>query len=281
VSTDIHKLESVSTGPAAVEKPEVVSTAAVDPRDFTLADIVRGLKRVKLAAAIWLSGGLIFALTSVYSAGAHWGGQPSQQTTVSNGGYASGITSVTDKMSNEELKAFLLRAHFRVRVIVPWFVDPLTVKEALTGILGNDQATVQVYFLDPKSPHLKERGRVARPELTNYGPNEMLRSLSVVAPLFAKARASAKLLTYDSIPAAFIAQVDDQALIGFHMHTGVAIHNPILFFDVSRKDMPTAMGRMIDEEFAALAPLAKEIEASSVVSDNSGAVTFDYKGLPN
>jgi hypothetical protein len=260
--------------------PEAVPTLAVDPREFALADIMRGLKRLKLDAALWLSGILFVVLTSAFSAGARWGGQPSQQSTVLNGVYASGITSVTDNMSNEELKAFFLKARFRVRVIVPWFVDPLTVKEALTGILGDDQASVQVYFLDPKSPHLKERGRVARPDLINYGPNEMLRSLSVLAPLFAKARAAAKLFIYDSIPAAFIAQVDDQALIGFHMHTGVAIRNPILFFDASRKDMPTAMGRMIDEEFASLAPLAREVEASSVV-DNSGMVTFAYKGLQN
>ena len=34
---------------------------------------------------------------------------------------------------------------------------------------------------------------------------------------------------------------------GFHMHTAVAIRNPLFFFDTHRGGKPTLMGRMIDE----------------------------------
>src|SRR5207253_3047827 len=45
----------------------------VDVKDLSLAEVAHGFKRLKLGSASWLIGGVLAALASVYSAGAHFG----------------------------------------------------------------------------------------------------------------------------------------------------------------------------------------------------------------
>ena len=259
----------------------------VDVQKLSLSDIGRGVNRLSLGSVTWIAGTLVGALSIAWSGGAHFHLQavnpdkPEIRDPRALSVYDSGLTSVEDGLSNEQLKSFLHGAKTRIRIVVPWFVDPLTVREGMEDLLGNPQGSVIIYFLDPKSPHLVERGRVAKgkagtQDLKDCGPSEMLRSLKVIAPALESARAVARIFTYDSLPAAFITQADDKGLLGFHMHTGVALRNPILFFDVRRNGRITATGKMIDEEFNALLPFAREIDLKSV-QERAGTTVFSYK----
>lgn len=185
---------------------------------------------------------------------------------------------MTEGLSNEQLKHFLMTAKSDLTVVVPWFIDPLTIGDALKQILATEGASVTVFFLDPSSPHLAERGRVARPDLANYGPGETRRSIAVLGPLFASAKAKAQIRTYNSIPSAFIVRMDAKAFIGFHMHTGVATKTPILFFNVFEAGELTSLGRMIEDEFTKLKTISRSIDASSVQESSSGIVVFSYTG---
>jgi hypothetical protein len=213
--------------------------APVDLEELSLADILHGLRRLKLKSILWMAGGAVTAFLGVYSLGLHFGssgptgkgdGEPQRQIA-----FASGITAISEAMSNEQLKTFLAQARSRVRIVVPWFVDPLTVKEALAPLLESGHSTVQIFFLDPDSSYLKERGKIARADLEDYGKNEMLRSVALLAPSFAKSKAAASLFTYDSLPAAFLVQVDERGLIGFHMRLSAGICRKVVltgFFEI-------------------------------------------------
>jgi hypothetical protein len=254
---------------------------SIEVEKISIREAITALGHLSLKSFFAVVGLLIAVVGGVWSAGVWFGHQQVDATTGNPGEPViasvrqSGLTSARDGLSNEQLKAFLIQAHTTIRVIVPWFIDPLTARDALEDILTRPDAKIEIFFLDPKSPHLVERGRVARPDVMDYGPKETKRSVLLLAPEFAHSKATARIFFYDSIPAAFIAQADNNGLLGFHMHTGVALKNPVLYFDMEREGKSTAMGRMAAGEFDKVREIAKEIIPASVTEDLAG--NFIYK----
>jgi hypothetical protein len=182
------------------------STPGLELQKLSVGDLLAGMKRLSLSSALWLVGGLSAVFVGTWT-GAVWyeakfGSPTLSAPSVKGPGIvyprSGGITDVVEDFSNEQLKQFLSNARSQLTVVVPWFIDPLTIADALKQILATDGAAVTVFFLDPSSPHLAERGRVARPDLPNYGPGETRRSIAVLGPLFSSARADAEMRTYNS-----------------------------------------------------------------------------------
>jgi hypothetical protein len=61
------------------------------------------------------------------------------------------------------------------------------------------------------------------------------------------------------------------------MHSGVAIRNPILFYDAFREGKQTSIGRMVDEEFNALLSMSREINVKETITGTGGDIRFSYK----
>lgn len=253
----------------------------LEAEELTLKQVVSGIARLKLKSLAWLLAPFVAALASSFALGSRW---PSTQLVLPDSASGrpvppavaqSGIYKIAPGQSNDDLMRFIARAKRQVRVVVPWFVEPGRVKDALTPVLASDAAIVEIYFLEPYSVFLNERGKVVQPTSPAFGTRMMLTSLDLLAPVFKAGRADARILTYASVPPGFIVQVDDQVLIGFHMHSGVAISNPILFAEMRRDGQPTQIGRMVEAEFTALRFISRQIDVATV-ADSAGTITFRY-----
>jgi len=78
--TSIENPATTATAAKVADKNPPVLSDRIDPREFTLADITRGLKRPKLDAVVWIGGGLVVLITATFSAGAFFGGTPISPT---------------------------------------------------------------------------------------------------------------------------------------------------------------------------------------------------------
>jgi hypothetical protein len=265
--------------------PEHTEGETLDFHHITVPHVLRGLSRLSIGSWVSLIAALATVVTVSFSFGVGHSGPPStskapatQSVEASNAvSKTGGLTLVASGLSNDQFSNVLAGARSTVTIVIPWFIDPLTAKDALSTILNTPGAEVDVFLLDPASPYLIERGRVAKPDVAGYGPNEARRSVLILADSFARARASARLLFYDSIPAALIVKADNRGIIGFHFHTGVALSNPILFFDVEQHGQRTTIGRAVDAEFRTLRTMAKEIDTKSVTLDAAGQVVYKMK----
>jgi len=256
----------------------------IDFHHITVIDVLRKLRRLSIGSWASLIAAVATLTTVSFSLGvgrSHIANSANERSHTSpeaiDAAKYGGLTAVAPGFSNDDFSKLFASARSTVTVVIPWFIDPLTAREALSTILNTPGAEVMVYLLDPESPYLIERGRVAKPNTPGYGPSETRRSMLVLADSFARARASAKLLLYSSIPSALIVQADNKGIIGFHFHTGVALSNPILSFDIEQNGQRTTLGKAVDGEFRILKTMAKEVDVASVTGDDSGHVFYKMK----
>lgn len=260
----------------------LVKGEAVDIQKKTIRDAAALVSSLTIGSIAWLISLIVGIITLTWTVSQAVSRSPvasAASDTADNNVTceAAGLTCVVPAMSSAELASFLGEAKESIIVVVPWFIEPLSVRDSLVSILNNPDAEVTIYFLDPLSPHLAERGRVAQPTVLDYGPRETRRSISLLAPAFETARATARIFLYDSIPSAYIGRADNSGFIGFHMHTGVAPRNPILRFMFSSKGQTTRMGAMAKDEFSALHKLAREVDLTSVTTSAEGVLSYSFK----
>jgi hypothetical protein len=162
---------------------------------------------------------------------------------------SKGLLRIRSRISNDELMQFVKQANRRLRVLVPWFVDPLALKPILRDKVQDPQFILQITMLRPTSPFLKKRGEIIQPTQPGYGRSESERTLMALKEALENARSNnVEVRVYDSLPSAFIVQSDDLALLGFHFNTSVALHNPHLEIALAFEGKPTLLGKAIQAE---------------------------------
>jgi hypothetical protein len=197
---------------------------------------------------------------------------------------AAGLLRVHPHLSSEDLLQFIGRAERTIRVLVPWFVDPLAWRPILRNKAQNPDFHLQITILHPHSTFVRRRGEVLQPNQQNYGPTEGGRSLLALAEALVGTPAygqnggggNAEVRVYDSLPSAFIVQRDEVALLGFHFNTGPALQNPQLEVALAFEGSPTPLGRAIQEELDKVAQpsFSRRVDLKSV-KQIAGNLTFD------
>lgn len=172
----------------------------------------------------------------------------------------SGILQVHDEYGPNELRKFLERAHKRIRVLVPFFIEPLTLMPMLEAKLADPAFTLSITLLDPKSPYLEKRGQVVNPTMAHFGPGKATETINLLKASIAKAKTSHReVMTYDSLPSVFIAQADDRALLGFLLTAGNALKHPHLEIQAEIDGHATVLGKMLDLEFEKVRAVSTKI----------------------
>jgi hypothetical protein len=71
-------------------------------------------------------------------------------------------------------------------------------------------------------------------------------------------------LHYDSLPSAFIVEIDDTAWLGLHLNTGTALRNPHFEIELERGGEATLLGKMVRDELDKVLSMATRIQIDSV-----------------
>lgn len=181
-------------------------------------------------------------------------------------------------MSNQDLASFLAKATKRIRILVPWFVDPLSLIEMLRHKAQDENFILHIILLEPGSPYLRKRGEVVQPCHHDYGAQESVRTLMALSQVFkACTSRNVRVFVYDSLPSVFIAQCDDSALIGFHLNTGTALRNPHLEVALVGENSESVLGKMVREELEKVLTIATELDLNSLKLTSSNRVTYQAK----
>ena len=109
---------------------------------------------------------------------------------------------------------------------------------------------MKLVLLHPNSVFLRQRGEIIF-ESPEAGKNEAIKTLRMLRSAFGSSHGkNFEVRTYNSMPTAFIAIVDNTALIGFHLNIGTAHANPVLKVRVENDNGSlTVFGKMVNEEF--------------------------------
>ena len=191
----------------------------------------------------------------------------------------SGLIQIRALVSNQDLESFLASATKRIRILVPWFVDPLCLIEMLAHKARDENFILHVILLEPSSPYLKKRGEVVQSRHLDYGPQECVRTLMALSQAFRACKShNVRVFVYDSLPSVFIAERDDSALIGFHLNTGTALRNPHLEVALIRDNSETVFGKMVREELSKVISIATELDLNSLIQRSSSSVTYRPMG---
>ena len=176
--------------PPLVEKATVAKQSGdgLDASKLSIGELLSNLKKLTVSSFVGVLTVVGTLLSIAWSAGIFYqkrfaASEDTQADTKMKPIMISGIMNVREGFSNEDVKNFVNKGKSMVRIVVPWFIDPIATRDGLDEVLSRKDATVEIYFLAPESRHLIERGRVAKPGASaDYGPRMSMERLASFGP---------------------------------------------------------------------------------------------------